>query len=168
MGSDRSRTVRRVSAIVILAFEAFALAGIGVSMLFIGAVVGPMMDDVMGDRAHGMTVTMLALGIAGWAAAAVLGIVALGIGTNRGYAGERHAASWRAILMIGLLVETAWIVVVATSTVDPGVAGRAAWVVVLAASGWTGVCVWIELRIRRAPAPPVLPPPPAAAASEPA
>ena len=160
MHQDRWRTARRWSTVAILSLETLALAGLGLSLLLVGSLTGPFIDDFVGEGGHRVTLTLVGLGIASWMGSVAFVVIAVAIVTMRGYVGTSHAWRWHAIFGVGLLLETGWLFLMASSDVDPGMASRISWCVGLALSAWTIVCLWLELRERMHPEPRTLPPPP--------
>jgi hypothetical protein len=131
MRTGRWVSIRTGVLVVILGVQSFGLAGLALSFLVIGSIAGSMLDEFIAPGSHRITITMIALGTLCSLACALAVLAAIAMGLGLGYRGSRHAASWRAVVGAAVVLQAGWLVLVATSNVEPGAGNRLVWVVTL-------------------------------------
>jgi hypothetical protein len=164
MRTDRWASIRTGVLVVILCLQSVALAGLALSFLVIGSIAGSMLDEFLAPGSHRITITMIALGTVCSLACALAALGAIAIGGGLGYRGSPHAVFWRAVIGVAAALQVGWIVMVATSSVDPGAGNRIGWagaLVLGACAAWWCVSAFRE-RARTVATPP--PPAPLATA----
>jgi hypothetical protein len=145
--------------VVILCVQSFGLAGLALSFLVIGSIAGSMLDEFIAPGSHRITITMIALGTLCSLACAIAVLATIAIGIGLGYRGSRHAAFWRTVVGAAVTLQAGWLVLVATSNVDPGAGNRFVWGLTLI----LGVCAawWCASAFRERARPVATQPPPA-------
>ena len=160
MRTIRWAPIRTIALVVVLSFQSMAAAGLALSFLLIGSLSGEIMDSFFSDGGHRITITLFVLGSLGLVACAAAVLSAVAIGANLGYRGARHAAFWRTMVGVGVVVQLGWIALVATSSVDPGVGNRIGWCVMIAVGAVAALWCAMAWRDRARPATPPIPPAP--------
>jgi hypothetical protein len=158
MRTSRWVSIRTGVLVVILSLQSVALAGLALSFLVIGAIAGSMLDEFLTPGSHRITITMVALGTLCSLACAIAVLAAVVIGAGLGYRGSPHAAFWRSVVGVAAALQLGWIALVATSSVDPGVGNRIAWVGALllgaCAAWWCASAFRERARVVATPPPP--------------
>jgi hypothetical protein len=139
--------------------QSFGLAGLALSFLVIGSIAGSMLDAFIAPGSHRITITMIALGALCSLACAIAVLATIAIGIGLGYRDSRHAAFWRTVVGAAVALQAGWLVLVATSNVDPGAGNRFVWAVTVI----LGVCAawWCASAFHERGRPVATPPPPA-------
>jgi len=158
MRTARWTSIRAWALVVILGLESLALGGLALSWFLIGSLAGWLMDEIFSPGEHRITLTMFALGGLCLLGCAIAGSAAIAVGTERGFRGTVHAAFWRTTIGLATLLQIGWVWMVATGSVDPGVADRIGWCVALAAG--VAAAVWCAMAWRDRANPIAIPPPP--------
>lgn len=157
MRTSRWVSIRTGVLVVILSLQSVALAGLALSFLVLGAIAGSMLDEFLTPGSHRITITMVALGTLCSLACALAALAAIAIGAGFGYRGSAHAAFWRSVVGVAAALQLGWIALVATSSVDPGVWNRIAWVGALllgACAAWWCASAFRERATVATPPPP--------------
>ena len=158
MGTLPWTSIRSWALVVILGSQALALGGLALSWFLIGSLAGWFMDAMVSPGEHRITFTMFALGGLCLLGCAVATTAAIAIGAERGFRGAPHAAFWRTPIGVATVLQGAWVWMVATGSVDPGVASRIGWCVALALAVVAAVGCAMAWRDRANPV--AIPPPP--------